>query len=179
MPHQENPYQAPQANLETAQGVILASRGSRLAASIIDAVVMMLIQFPILYAYGYFDGMWEGVEPTLQQEVVAGIIGMGSFLLLNGFLLQKYGQTLGKRLLGISIRDAQGRICPFLPMFCKRILIWSLLLYLPYLLGFVVVLIDCLLIFRGDRKCLHDLVAGTQVVTVLRNEPEPAPGQTF
>jgi len=173
MSNQENPYQAPKAHLELEKSTILASRGARLAAALIDMVLMLLIQLPVLYFYGYFDGFWQGLEPTLAQEIVAGAFGITIFLLVNGFLLKNHGQTVGKRLLGISIRDMQGNLCAFLPMLFKRELIWNLVVYVPF--GFIVILVDCLMVFRGDRRCLHDLVADTQVVNILRAEP----AQTF
>jgi len=169
MSNQENPYQAPQANLELQTSALLASRGARLAAALIDLLLMLLIQLPALYFYGYFDGFLQGQEPTIMQEIGAGAFGITSFLLVNGFLLKNHGQTVGKRLLGISIRDMQGNLCAFLPMLFKRELIWSLLAYVPF--GIALIFVDFLMIFRSDRRCLHDLVADTQVVNVLRSEP--------
>ncbi|MNT88741.1 RDD family protein [compost metagenome] len=45
----------------------------------------------------------------------------------------------------------------------KRYLVWWLLAYIP-VVGMLVVLVDYLFIFRADRRCLHDLAAGTRVV---------------
>jgi len=166
MPNQDNPYQAPQANLELETTGALASRWSRLFAALIDGLLMLAIQLPVMYFNGYFDGASaDDWEPALTQEITAAIFGVVVFLLVNGYLLKNHGQTIGKRLLGISIRDMQGNLCDFVPMVLKREILWQLVVYIPVSGGFIV-LADVLTIFRKDRRCLHDLLAGTQVINV-------------
>ncbi|MCY1389879.1 hypothetical protein D9M71_46890 [compost metagenome] len=49
----------------------------------------------------------------------------------------------------------------------KRYLVWWLLAYVP-VIGVLLVMVDYLFIFRADRRCLHDLMAGTRVVQLPR-----------
>ncbi|MEA2700447.1 MAG: hypothetical protein QOI66_4718, partial [Myxococcales bacterium] len=37
---------------------------------------------------------------------------------------------------------------------------------IPYL-GGLYALVDALFIFRDDRRCIHDLIAGTRVIAVI------------
>jgi len=168
MSNNENPYRAPQSNLENAAeaSIVLVSRGARLGAYIIDLIVILAAYLPMLFFTGYFDGaMDDNWSPSITQEIISTIFVIVIFLIINGHLLSKYGQTVGKRVLGISIRDMQGNLCPFVPMVLKRYVLWVAVEAIPISGGFIA-LADTLMIFRQDRRCLHDLVAGTQVINV-------------
>ena len=77
-------------------------------------------------------------------------------------LLIKDGQTLGKKALRIRIvKMDTGENGGFVPNVLLRLIVNGLLGIIP-LYG----LVDILFIFRGDRPCIHDMIAGTQVVEV-------------
>lgn len=159
-----NPYQAPGAELLLENsGPLLASRWARLSAALIDVVIMLVVAIPAAFLIGSVDRVMQGLEPTLMQQVLGGIIGVAAFLLVNGYLLKTYGQTVGKRLVRIAIVDLEGRKPAWLPMLGKRYVILWVVSAIPFI-GGVSALVDCLFIFRADRRCLHDLLAGTRVV---------------
>jgi len=88
------------------------------------------------------------------------------FLLLNGYLLAKYGQTVGKKLVGTRIvSHVDERILPLGRVFGLRYLPLSIIAQIPVVGGFVGI-IDGLFIFRKDKRCIHDLIAGTKVVNI-------------
>ncbi|MCH8350935.1 MAG: RDD family protein [Chloroflexi bacterium] len=128
----------------------LADRGSRLGAAIIDgiiflvAVVLLAVLGPALAVIGS----------------VLGGLGFIAIIIYQMVLLTKDGQTLGKKALGIRIvkRDT-GENGGFVPNVLLRLFVNGLLGFIPFY-G----LLDILLIFRGDRRCIHDMIAGTQVV---------------
>ena len=87
------------------------------------------------------------------------------FLLIHGYLLMKHGQTVGKWLTGIRIADLDGGIPSFGRVVGLRYLPTSVASVIP-VVGSIYPLVDVLFIFRSDRRCIHDLLAGTQVVKV-------------
>ncbi|MFC5695974.1 RDD family protein [Pseudomonas sp. GCM10022186] len=165
MDNLQNPYQAPQAELtvNSAAEPQLASRWTRLGAALIDGLVMSLATVPVAYVSGAFEAAQQGIEPSLGQQLLGLAVGLAVFLLVNGHLLKHYGQTLGKRLLKIAIVDLDGQVPELGGLLLKRYLVWWLLAYVP-LVGVLLVLVDYLFIFRADRRCLHDQLAGTRVV---------------
>ncbi|MFZ6048512.1 RDD family protein [Pseudomonas sp. CR3202] len=165
MDNLQNPYQAPQAELtvNSAAEPLLASRWMRLGAALIDGLVMSLATVPVAYLSGTFEAARQGIEPSLGQQLLGLVVGLAVFLLVNGHLLKQYGQTLGKRLLKIAIVDLEGQVPELGNLLLKRYLLWWLLAYVP-VVGVLLVLVDYLFIFRADRRCLHDLLAGTRVV---------------
>ena len=75
-------------------------------------------------------------------------------------LLTKEGQTVGKKPLGIRIvKMDTGQNGGFVPNVLLRLIVNGLTGVIPFY-G----LVDILVIFRGDCRCIHDLIAGTQVV---------------
>ena len=91
-------------------------------------------------------------------------------------LLTRDGQSVGMKLMGICIVDTRtGKNGGFITNVVMRGLIGGILLnVIPFY-----VLVDPLFIFRKDRRCLHDLVAGTWVVNVsgkAQLEEAVAPG---
>ena len=159
-----NPYQAPQAALhEQASGELLqASRGARLGAVLIDTFLLMLITIPLANFDGTFEQIAQGLEPSLWQQVQSMLVGMVAFVLINGAWLKRYGQTVGKRICKVRIVDVQGQV-PELVGLTKRYLSVWLVSAIP-LLGGLLCIINYLFIFRADRRCLHDHLAGTRVV---------------
>lgn len=167
--NEDNRYAPPQApvsdtNLDDADQE-LAGRGTRLGAAIIDSIILGLVIWPYAMTTDYWTRATQGqvgVGDLLQLSLV-GLIG---FLVLHGYLLHKYGQTIGKRLLGIRIVSAaDGQLVSLGKIFGLRYVPIQLVSIIPYV-GNILPLIDVLFIFREDRRCLHDLIAGTKVVKV-------------
>lgn len=161
----ENIYQTPQSAVldEDDVSVDLASRWARLGAAILDGLLMMLVILPIGFALGVFDAITSGGTMSLGTTITMGLIGLGVFFLFNGYLLSTNGQTVGKKLLGIKIVDLDGKKPPFGRLIALRYAPVWLVSYIP-VVGNFASLIDSLFIFRGDKRCIHDLIAGTQVV---------------
>ncbi|MEM9620499.1 MAG: RDD family protein [Pseudomonadota bacterium] len=156
----------------------LAGRPRRLLAWIIDAALVPALTVFLVMVTGVVEDAEDYADSWWMLWVL--LLAIGSYLLLNGYRLWRYGQTLGKWCVGIAIVDAKPdaeldanlnagvtseyKVTAWWRLICLRawffpfsfaILIWPLLL-LP--------LLDHLLIFGRKRRCLHDLVAGTQVV---------------
>ena len=177
---ERNPYAPPQAEVRDAPAApptkgTLATRTLRLAGAIVDSVASAVFVVPFLM----FTGDWTA---AISGELSYGTISLGSFALftaMHGYLLATRGQTIGKWLVGTRIVRADNDEVPTLartlslrygaraiglPM---TLVAFVLALVIAYPL-IVVGLIDIALIFRRDRRCLHDLIAGTKVVAVAR-----------
>ena len=86
------------------------------------------------------------------------------FLLLHGFLLYNYGQTIGKRIIGIAISTYDFQVPEFNRMIALRYVPFRVAGLIPGLN--ILPIIDVLLIFRRDKQCMHDMLAKTQVIYV-------------
>lgn len=161
---QENIYQAPQSEVaEASTGqLVLASRWARLFASIVDSIILMIAVLPIAFALGIFDGLAES-EPDLMFTAVTTLLSIAAFIVLNGHLLANYGQTIGKKIFKIKIVDMEGRQVSFGKLIGLRYVPWWLVSSLPVNFN-ALPLVNVLFIFRRDKRCVHDLIAGTQVV---------------
>ncbi len=151
-------------NIPTPEINKLASLSDRFFASLVDAFIMGLIIFvPLLIIYG-LDGMLElQVQYGFLYIAIVFAIGQVIFLLVQGRLLFKYGQTIGKRYLEIKITDLNGNLPPFSTIYGLRYLSMSIIPIIPFI-GGLLGLVDILCIFRKDRRCIHDLIAGTKVI---------------
>jgi uncharacterized RDD family membrane protein YckC len=163
--NEENRYAPPKAEVQDAdgEGGNLASRGARLGGAIIDAIVSAVVSFPIMYYTGFWQAAMSGDVNIIDQLKLA-ILGIVVFLVLNGYLLSKRGQTIGKALVGtriVSVDD--GQILPLPKVFGLRYLPINIVAQIPYI-GSLLALINVLFIFRDDRRCVHDLIAGTKVI---------------
>ncbi|RYZ08869.1 MAG: RDD family protein [Myxococcales bacterium] len=165
-----NPYQAPAADKEAEQVVagplslVLATRGARLGASLIDALLAMSVLGPLQFAAGVYDNFPNVTKQSPMHIVLWSAGGLLLFVLLHGYFLKKNGQTIGKRLLRIRIADVEDGSTPAL----DRLLLWrvlpvQLVVLVPYV-GMLATFVDALLIFRRDQRCGHDHIARTVVV---------------
>jgi hypothetical protein len=62
-----------------------------------------------------------------------------------------------------KIVDLDGKLPFFGKIVISRYLFLGLISQLP-IIGLITALVDCLLIFGRERRCLHDYLAGTKVV---------------
>jgi len=162
-------YQAPEAELDTnvQYPTTLASRWQRLAASIIDGIILMIFVLPVFYAAGYFYPAYFQEENFLQQfilNIVAGLASVTVFLLINARLLFSRGKTVGKNLMGITIVDSFKHTIPERNNLLKRYAFYFFIGYVP-LVGGIISLVNVLFIFGKEKRCIHDNVASTMVVS--------------
>jgi uncharacterized RDD family membrane protein YckC len=161
---QQNPYQRPQAPVDIApdDGLQPAGRLSRLAAAIVDTIIALVILLPIMFAGGYFSTLDQG-GPGLLAQIAWGVVGFAVFIAIHYIPLKNDGQTWGKKVAGIRIVDMEGQTPALGVLLGKRYLFSGGIGLIP-LVGGLLSLVNVLFIFRGDRRCVHDLVADTQVV---------------
>ena len=152
----------------------------RLVATTIDLVLVPVVALLIMLVTGALEHA-EDYAGGYQIVVRILLLAVSSYLLLNGWLLWKRSQTVGKALLGITIVSADsGKRVAFWKLLCIRSLFFTLL----YLFVFVDVtplialipLMDIIFIFGKQRRCLHDYATGTLVIP--RNSPHTDQMQT-
>ncbi|MDH7452488.1 RDD family protein [Luteimonas composti] len=161
---QHNPYGSPEAAVADLAHGNLAGRGERLGAAIIDTIILLVVMVPLMLVGGYWQmAMAAGGEVPFGAALLWAAIGFAVFAAVQWYPLDAGGQTWGKRLLGIRIVDMTGAKPPVGRLLLVRYLPVHAVGNVP-VVGMVLGLVNVLLIFRGDRRCGHDLVAGTQVV---------------
>lgn len=141
----------------------LASRWLRLGGAVLDGIIMMVIELPVMFMFGIFNQVSEGQGMTMGQLAAFFVFHLMAFAAVNGWLLAKRGQTVGKMIVGTRIVDLNGNLRPFKIIFFIRYALVGFLASIP-LLGSLFSLANALFIFRSDKRCLHDLIAGTKVV---------------
>jgi len=156
-----NPYQAPSANVAEPVEEALASRGERFLAAFIDGIILLAIMLPVMFATGYFERMRNGDTAAISVLLGYAFAGFLVFLIVQGWPLSQTAQTWGKKIMGIRIALLDGTQPAFGTLILKRYLPVHVAGSIP-VLGTVLTLIDVLLIFRAERRCGHDLIAGTQ-----------------
>jgi uncharacterized RDD family membrane protein YckC len=166
---EQNIYQAPQSVVmdDSAGEGVLASRWARLGAALLDGLLVGVVVLPVIFALGMFEtamaSAQAGEAMSLQYTLVSAVLGLSGFFLLNGYLLAKNGQTVGKKLVSIRIVDMEGNQVPFGKLIGLRYVPYWGISYIPFV-GGILALVNVLFIFRSDKRCIHDLIAGTQVV---------------
>jgi uncharacterized RDD family membrane protein YckC len=161
---ESNPYQAPAAVVaDVATDAELAGRGTRFAAAFIDGLLMLALVLPLMYFGGYFKAVTSGAQPGFGTQLAWALIGLVVFVLVQAYPLSRTAQTWGKRAMGIKITDLGGGKPPLASLIARRYVPVQVAAAIP-LLGNVLALVNVLFIFRTDRRCVHDLIAGTRVV---------------
>lgn len=165
-----NPYAPPTVEqsyrpVDRYVGAPLATLGQRLGAAMLDGVIFLVGYIPLLLGMGLEGG--EGTEVKSGSVLLAGFGGLILLCLIgvNLYFLVKNGQSIGKRISGIRVVDKDADVNPGpLKVIGLRIIVNGLLGIIPFY-GFI----DVLFIFGQERRCLHDLIAGTRVV---QGQPE-------
>jgi uncharacterized RDD family membrane protein YckC len=169
-----SPFSPPKANLEGVAGSTdapLAKRGARLGAILLDSLTVLpaLVPFGIagyLVRASAIDG--RSAPPGAGAFVAMGLgaLVMLAVLVYQLYLLSTRGQTLGKRWMKIRIVKLDGSNPGFVGAVLLRGVVNGIISAIPYL-GGLYALVDALFIFRDDRRCIHDLIAGTRVIAVI------------
>lgn len=144
---------------------LLASREQRLVAAMIDALLAALVIGPLQYKFGLFAKFLAKQDFTAREIALWAVIGIAVWFAQHGYLLATQAQTIGKRIVGIRIEDVSGGRTPLAKLVFLRYLPTTCIANVPGL-GGLVLIADILCIFRSDRRCLHDHLAGTRVVKV-------------
>jgi uncharacterized RDD family membrane protein YckC len=166
------------AEVAVIRALRLADRGDRLAAALVDGVSAGIANAVARSA----------IESSASSHALVSWCAhsiIPAYVLLQIGLLSVRGQTIGKILYGLRIVRASDNAraglvravllrslvpsisaSPFAPSTYMQLGDWGLAW--PAALVGLIALCDCLFIFRDDRRCLHELIAGTKVVRVLR-----------
>ncbi|MEH6446926.1 MAG: RDD family protein [Oceanospirillaceae bacterium] len=147
---------------------ITASRWRRFWAGLIDASIAMAITIPLMNYLNVWDLAKEGSIP-LGTSIKLFLFSWIIFFIIHGYLLKKYAQTVGKKLLGISIASLDGEKPDLWLLIVKRYLPVALVPNIPFV-GSLLLIVDVLFIFRKDKRCIHDFIAGTKVVNFSANK---------
>ena len=147
-----------------------ATRGLRLLAFMIDtAIVWVISTFVIRFGYGAFFSLDIRKLFMGDQEYIKAlflVIILSScliYFIVNGYLLYKDGQTVGKKIIGIKITDLKGKTPSLAKTYLLRFLLPSLICSMP-VLGVFLWFVDVLFIFGRNKRCLHDYIAETKVM---------------
>lgn len=174
-----NPYASPSSDLDKIDpnGEQLAGRGARLAAYLIDVLVLAVVLgvagavlafTPFAERlFGSLDVADPSTSVSLVTIVILTVVYFAIYLVINGSLLANHGQTVGKKLMGIRAVDVEtGELMPMSRVFGLRFALFAALSQIPFV-GFLW-FVNVLFIFRDDRRCIHDLIAKSKVVVVAK-----------
>jgi uncharacterized RDD family membrane protein YckC len=139
----------------------LASRGGRYWARFLDGLMFGAVYMTSLILLAQFLADLEEPLATWERLVIL-LSPTALYIGLEMYLLAASGQTLGKKWCKIKIVDHEtGGPVGFRQSVLLREVLNGVMSLVP-LYG----LVDALFIFRKDRRCLHDLISGTDVVNV-------------
>lgn len=166
---ESNPYAAPthDGGIPSAtsdpyvDGLILASPGSRLWAHFMDGLVMIpfgLLGFGLAWAT-------EILHKSIYMGMALIYLPVLTMLAYQWYLVSTTGQTLGKGWAGIKIVKMDGTDVDFVSGVLVRSWAMAAIGLVPFL-GAIAQLVNPFLVFAQDRRCLHDHLAGTQVISV-------------
>lgn len=169
-----NPYAAPLANVTRANaaGVELADQGKRLGGALIDILIGGVVT-GIPYFFFIMEAAKSGGKsieetgptPVAMLALACVVLGGLALLVVQGFFLTKRGQTLGKMCVGIRVVTFPDAQKPgFVKAVLLRLIVNSIICAMPCCTGVIYYVVDCCFVFRDDRRCIHDLIAGTQVI---------------
>jgi uncharacterized RDD family membrane protein YckC len=160
----ENPYATPQSFASRQSSVIessdlLASRGARLAASMIDGIAVLGLLVPALAGMFFLDA--DSAAATAGGlGVFVSVVAVLAFCVYQITMLVREGQTLGKKTMHIRIVNYDDGLVPSgTKLLVMRYFVNSALGNIPFY-----TIVDLLFIFGNERRCIHDYLAGTKVV---------------
>ncbi len=152
----------------------------------LETWLMQIFYEQAISTSGYFN-QFTGSQITWIDVTAATpfFISVIFLFILNSIFLVKYRKTLGQKLFALELVKTNNERPSLFSIIVLRNIIFILSVFAPaifmlsvdllskkhwfewgwvFILLVIVNLIDYLFIFRKDRRCLHDLIAGTKVV---------------
>jgi uncharacterized RDD family membrane protein YckC len=182
----ENPYQSPTFHEPVIKSTPrkrygrldprTASRGKRFVGAIIDGVLVLV---PMLFLLAVVDGAQN--EDSI---MIMALLAIGVVAIFQAVLVTMYGKSVAKFVLGITIvKDADDQLPGFVHGVLLRMFVPGLISNIP-LVGGIFGLVNPLYIFGEEKRCLHDLIAGTkvlddQLVRAYQQRDEDAAGNRY
>jgi len=164
-----NPYAPPRAVVrdiaDPSALVTAADRGTRLGASILDGIIFgAMVYVPMMFGAivsGATAAATGASDPNPMAAVGVGVavIGFIVYCWLTIMYMQRNGQSIGKKLLGIKIVRTDGSPGSLWRLIGLRTVVNGLISIVP-----LYALVDSLFIFGETRQCLHDRIADTVVL---------------
>ncbi|GAB2780546.1 RDD family protein [Streptomyces daliensis] len=160
-PYGANPYGGPAGAADPLAGMPpLASRGKRLLARIIDALV---VGIPVAIVMGFAQNGYDAADTgrTYSQQAVYTLV----YLIYEGIMLTQSGQTVGKKLVKIRVAVLSNGAVPQGTPGWFRAALYSLPALVPCL-GSLFWLVNVLFCTwdKPYQQCVHDKAAKTVVV---------------
>jgi uncharacterized RDD family membrane protein YckC len=173
-----NPYAPPTADNDPvgdpndASQLMRATRSQRWWAAFVDGLLYM----PLL-GVGMYVASSMGINILTDRLTWLLVVWacMSPLAIYQWVLVARTGQTLGKRWTKIKIFKKDGSPVDFVSAVVLRN--W-VLYFIPALLTVIVPgtdqvsnlvgLVDAVMIFGAEHRCLHDFIAGTQVLQLQR-----------
>ncbi len=163
----DNPYATPRSFVARTGGSeigasdVLASRGSRLAAAMIDGLAVIGLLVPAIGGSLLLDSD-SAASTAGGLGIAVSVIAVLVFCVYQISMLLREGQTLGKKMMHIRIVNYDdGLVPPATKLLVMRYFVNSALGNIPFY-----TFVDLLFIFGNERRCIHDYLAGTKVVEI-------------
>jgi uncharacterized RDD family membrane protein YckC len=168
---ENNPYAAPGAvvadtrafddnNLEARK----ATRISRFGAKFLDGLIIGFASVPLTFYMLERTNSDRKLPFQISPTVLAvSLVGLLIVAIINAMLINRNGQTIGKKAVGIKTVRKDGSAVTVPRVFFLRYLPITLLNMIP-MIGSLIALVDACMIFGSEKRCLHDLFADTIVI---------------
>lgn len=153
----------------------LASLSQRLGAAAIDGALKALCWLPTSLAIWRLvgDQIRSGQQPSAAELIGAmeGVVShslpfLAALAVVQGVMIARRSQSIGKALLGLRIvRVSDLQPAGFLRGYLLRGTVPWFIEQIP-LLGGLFWMVDVGFIYGAERRCVHDLIAGTKVVKI-------------
>jgi uncharacterized RDD family membrane protein YckC len=148
-----------------SDGLTLATRGNRFLANMVDNLVVFGPMLLGMLAFGIFAGVTgqknKNIELLVWPAILLGLL-LGSAVQLIAQV--NWGQSIGKRILGIKVVRLNGQPIELWRLIFLRNIAIHAIAQLCGLVGIV----DAVMIFSADQRCLHDYLADSKVVVATR-----------
>ena len=161
-----NPYAPPASEVQDIfdpqAPIELADRGTRLAAFIVDYLIMIgmwYLPFLLVFLLGGGFGDTEPSPELVLGSLLAALAGFSVWAWLTVKYVLANGQSIAKKMLGIKVVRTDGSPASFSRIFWLRNVVNGFL-------GLILIywFVDALFIFGEPRQCLHDKLADTIVI---------------
>jgi len=170
VPRQEfaNPYAPPTSNVEESELVLIpASRLIRLTAIFVDFCISILPGYITFHLIIYLQPEWQvNILQVFPKSILSWIlitIASLSYIIVNGYLLYRRGQTVGKAICHIRIASSDGSIPTLKKSLIYRFLAFAYAQVVPWL-GIMLIIVDILYFCFPSKISLHDSFSNTQVI---------------